>query len=459
MSNHHPMISNELKESICKVKLDRLPVGTGWVVSETEVVTAAHVICDGDSLIKKEISLEFPNGTFIAQPNDQLIDKPHDVAILQVSLNEGQRLPNSLSVSPIDVFLGRKECPSWISWGFPTGINPGGLGFGGYIRAADVPLINGALAIQLINHDIEDSEILGGISGGPVIVDDICVGIIRRHPPKKSTKIIFATSITHAAETLEPLQKALRSNVNNISKEMIRSLYPETSDEFRNKLSDIKNYSRWLMKLEYTDIIQNILPSESIFIGPGVTMYYTFLFCLKQQLELCEKISILTTNAFIKDYLKNSNSNLFNQLAILGDKLLTPYYSYYFSRKKIKLPEIDLAIIGLAGLSLNDESFDLRTCWNEQVETLKNVILNTRKQVVILADAKKLTISAGIPFLTWDEIAQNCIQYPNKKFTILVDAERPKELNSMFDEKCTNLRNFMGQPEIHNNIYKWIYPQ
>ena len=87
--------------------------------------------------------------------------------------------------------------------------------------------------------------------------------------------------------------------------------------------------------------------------------------------------------------------SLANKISIIGDTLLPEYYSYYFESDESRIPEISKAIIGISGCRVKNGNLELRTCWAEQVDTLRRIIFSVSSQVEFVAIGTKLLSSEG----------------------------------------------------------------
>ncbi len=187
-------------DSIGELRINGSREGTAWVVSQGLAVSVWH--CVEDSTASDEVSIQFKSGTVSCRLIEK--DEVNDFALFEFLASQS---PSHLET----IARPSARIPSmtnWIGLGHASGLSNyvtdnSGLALNGNITHL-FSNIAGADSMQLscdqaANIRDTDGNVLGGISGGPVIVNlndrYFVVGFIRETPPDFGEAVLFSTPI------------------------------------------------------------------------------------------------------------------------------------------------------------------------------------------------------------------------------------------------------------------------
>ena len=198
------MIYDKLEKNVCKIISDN-EQGTGFLISNTFILTAFHVV-NGS----KKLKVTFYDKEELDVTLHELIDdkyKELDIAILKLS----KSIDFYEDIKIVDSNLTPKTC--WISRGYPkiqdtTGTN----------LIKDDNIINQQLP-ELFKNKIDLQLDIGytfdsysGLSGAPLVVNNNIVGLINSQLLEQgSSKQLHALSVKHFKCLLEKLQIPISS--------------------------------------------------------------------------------------------------------------------------------------------------------------------------------------------------------------------------------------------------------
>ncbi|WP_283129829.1 S1 family peptidase [Enterovibrio norvegicus] len=256
------MTETLVKRATCSIRCGE-DSGTGWLVTDSLVITAYHCICE--SIVSNEsITLRFEIDGEIEEVNASLLasDEQNDVCILV--------LERSLAIEPI---LLNDSLPSegarYFSYGFPvTKLTVGHIVHGKVSQVLDRP----KLKIDLDLHVGQSSSLTAfkGISGAALMFGNRCKGILRLSVDKALGAISIATiadflrennvpihddSITNSEEYFVPREaftsdfEALIENIGHGygfidgSQGIGKSTFCQTYSPVKNNLTQIAAYS------------------------------------------------------------------------------------------------------------------------------------------------------------------------------------------------------------------------
>jgi hypothetical protein len=150
--------------------------GTGFLVTDRLVLTARHVVADGNELVKGPLTLQFPARSVKASVVEACTDVESDWALLECE--------EALDTPPLKLANLEEDGVQWTTFGFPKEMGPLGLAHGGTVRnvAASVSATQAYPSIQLFSDEAAAGAgaQVRGLSGAPCIVNDRVVGILRQ---------------------------------------------------------------------------------------------------------------------------------------------------------------------------------------------------------------------------------------------------------------------------------------
>ncbi|WP_426409240.1 trypsin-like peptidase domain-containing protein [Bradyrhizobium ganzhouense] len=155
--------------------------GTAFLVTAELVVTAFHVVCDRNNPaptaeLRGAVRLVFPSGETDATIEPGCYDDLADWAVLRCSK---PRELKPLLLGHLEYAEEDSATIAWRSHGFPD-IKPDGMDVVGTVTASSVPLQR-SMVIQLFCQEASAGKgaPLPGLSGAPVIIDGVVVGLLR----------------------------------------------------------------------------------------------------------------------------------------------------------------------------------------------------------------------------------------------------------------------------------------
>ena len=231
---------------------------------------------------------------------------------------------------------------------------------------------------------------------------------------------------------------------------------PGASHELvRKLLANAKPMNAWLEGFDIGTLIPTAGPGDEVFFGPGTTIFYLFNHLRQKYRETVEQFRISTTNDLIIRLLERNSDPILKQIQRIGDKHLKEYYCYYCANGRPDIERVKIALLGIAGMGIERDKFDLRTCWQEQVDTLRNVIFRTSDNVVFLFSRDKLSSSAGNVLLSGQEMLNDCDTNLSKSYTFLAD-----DGGDSCTDKILILNKIMGQSKFErgSNIWRCCAP-
>ena len=177
-----PAVTADLRQATGRVSLEGKSLGTAIVISADHVATAAHVIGDDERhlLHAAVFKVAFTDGPREFRARADWVDWAMDIAVLE-RMDREVPLPPSVPVRQLAAARPGSLQPAWVTWGFPPDINRHGFGLVGNVVADAAVLAKDVPALQLTVVQ-NASHHLGGVSGGPVMVDGCCVALIREYP-------------------------------------------------------------------------------------------------------------------------------------------------------------------------------------------------------------------------------------------------------------------------------------
>ena len=201
-------VRHPLLQSVCQVHVGAEPLGTGWMLDQRHVITAAHVIKGRltEECTALPIELLFSDGALRLRADIRMVNWPYDIAVLVLDFPEGLTPPAPVPVAKLDD-LSTNAPIHWEAYGFPQRVNASGFALSGTITGKRIPLRNGAHVLQLTLQQHEAAA-LGGASGGPIFADGRCIGIIGGYPLGLKVGTIFATALQDIPD-IEPVRIAL----------------------------------------------------------------------------------------------------------------------------------------------------------------------------------------------------------------------------------------------------------
>lgn len=185
------------KESVGQLLINGEPSGTAWMIAPRFAVTAWHCVEEAES--DAHITIRF--GTSETKAATGPDDKELDVALLQILPGQNPPPPLPLTALPTD---DRPTLPIWVGHGYP-GEAPeleGGLAINGTIGLLCGDQYGSPRLIlnceQGINEPDFSDPVLGGVSGGPVLIPDqnCVVAVLVRAPDPFGEKIVLATPVS-----------------------------------------------------------------------------------------------------------------------------------------------------------------------------------------------------------------------------------------------------------------------
>jgi DeoR/GlpR family transcriptional regulator of sugar metabolism len=173
-----------------------------------------------------------------------------------------------------------------------------------------------------------------------------------------------------------------------------------------------------------------VLPQGcTIYFGPGTTVYHAFgkLWDTVEKLLVDHRVRVATSNGWICDFLRTHGRWLAGRVELVG-RVFVPEYASWVLLDGEPLPiDIDLAIVGLAGLDFSGKELEFRTCWQNQVSTVKLACMESKLRTIFIADEQKLTTSQGCTFVRASDFRTLS---PDKRYDLLI-AGRPSERTTL----------------------------
>lgn len=150
--------------------------GTGFLVTDRFVLTARHVVTDGDALAAGPLTLQFPRRSVTASVVEACTDVESDWALLECD--------EYLDIAPLKLGTLDEDGVQWTTFGFPREMGTLGLAHGGTVRnaAGAVSATAAFPSIQLFSDEAAagTGAQVRGLSGAPCIVNNRVVGILRQ---------------------------------------------------------------------------------------------------------------------------------------------------------------------------------------------------------------------------------------------------------------------------------------
>ncbi len=233
-------------------------------------------------------------------------------------------------------------------------------------------------------------------------------------------------------------------------------LYPEASHNIFRKLSDERRVGNDLLQA-VTAIIDSLDfdTHTRLFIGPGTTTLKIFSYLLENRPEVLRTSRLLTTNALIASYLGQLKDPLEDSLEIVGDTLLHEYYSFYYNNAKETVVESDCLIVAAAGVQVRQQQIQLRTCWQEQVETVYQSCMRATKRAIIAVSAENFLGTEGNPFLYVEQMIDDVNASPQKTYNIIVGQPANGGAQRKFDAKVLAVSQLLGRPLRYFGATMW----
>jgi len=206
-------IKAKVLESIGRVSFQGKILGTAFVISETEVATAAHLFVgktfEDIDITGIQILVEFPSISVEFATDAAAFDWYHDVAVLrrvpQMSLT---KLPAPIQIGINHSALSASENVRWLSHGYPPRINKSGFTVRGSIASHNAYAPTNNAPVLQLEVDQFGLKSMQGMSGAPIMVHDICIAVLREYPENVDEKTIYASPI-HLASHVKGIGRAL----------------------------------------------------------------------------------------------------------------------------------------------------------------------------------------------------------------------------------------------------------
>ena len=253
----------EFRDSVARLTIDGLHVGSAWLVASDLVCTANH--CVVDCQMNADVELWFPSATITGTLIEK--DSELDIALIQIDTASHSVVPLELIARPIAFPVSKQ----FELHGFPVQnaeFHENGLTLGGVVRNGN----SGTQSSPLMQLYCEEGARLGdqespfgGVSGCPVVVrprdgaEPVVVGVTSHHHLAQDD-ILFCTPIDAviAKHALRTKQAVLRS-----WDALQRVLLIARDDEgFRTNLDEHLIKSLWQDGL--TGLWCNLLPDECL---------------------------------------------------------------------------------------------------------------------------------------------------------------------------------------------------
>ncbi|MEM9557491.1 MAG: serine protease [Acidobacteriota bacterium] len=154
--------------------------GTAFLVAPGLALTACHLVAeseDGSLSSAEEITLLFGRETVSARLRLDLCDPDLDWAVLECDASERRPF---LPTGSIEDHAPDASTAAWSTFGYPASNPVDGLAVAGTVRSLEA-LVRGAPAYQLFADEAAagGGAPMAGLSGAPVLVDGVVVGLIR----------------------------------------------------------------------------------------------------------------------------------------------------------------------------------------------------------------------------------------------------------------------------------------
>lgn len=166
----------ELKLTVARTTGAGIPTGTAFLVSPTHALTCAHCVVDTTGAVVDAVDLLFSQWGQTTTAAVDLCDRERDVALL--------RLREPLGVSAGQRSRMPMNGAQWQAFGYPAASGERGLVIGGDVVDNDARTGQSVArhVMQLRCHEAGDE--VHGVSGSPVFVDGVIVGMITNQAKK-----------------------------------------------------------------------------------------------------------------------------------------------------------------------------------------------------------------------------------------------------------------------------------
>jgi TIR domain len=234
---------------------------------------------------------------------------------------------------------------------------------------------------------------------------------------------------------------------------------------FLGSLARIKNsqqlqskqiLARWTARNFSTTLQQ----CGSVYIGPGSTVYDTYLCTLRNLfMNNSQSTNLFTNNEFL---IFNENENRAAgkpsvPLIKVGDRYIQEYAAHLCSFPWRGFPEVTFSLISVSGFKLDSNVAHLRVCWEDLAETTKEVFVKTKEQILILASGSKIVESEGTGFIDLLPILVEKPYAQKRKLTMVIDTNIDPCNKDQFHKNAALLSKVMGnyQKNTRDQVFVW----
>lgn len=243
----------------------------------------------------------------------------------------------------------------------------------------------------------------------------------------------------------EELLKALGKWVNQL-----QTLPPEISTaaiiKAEQDLQSKQTLSNWIVGNFPVKLPQH----QSFFIGCGTTIMDIWDLSLRSLVMNGKYTGELhTNNEFIlhreREIEKKNNPPVL--LKQTGDIHLKDYAAHHFTDPEKHFPAIDFSLISVSGIKLDHSTFNLRLCWEELSDTIKQVFYKTNKEIVIVAAGRKIVESEGSGNIELLPLLNRTAAEKNRKLTFVIDKVITPAKEQDFNDKVALLSKIFGKAQ------------
>lgn len=204
--------------------------------------------------------------------------------------------------------------------------------------------------------------------------------------------------------------------------------------------------SHWVLK----NFPPKLPEHRSFFIGCGTTLSNIWDHSLRSLVMNGKYTGELhTNNGFIlhteQCIQKDGHSPVL--LKLTGDIHLTEYSAHHYSEPEKHFPSVDFSLISVSGIKLDQSTFNLRLCWEELSDTIKQVFYKTNKEIMIVAAGRKIVESEGSGNIELLSLLNRTSAEKHRKLTFVIDTDVNPAKQEAFNDKVTLLSKMFGEPQ------------